>query len=480
MTTRAADQEAPELDLSIIDALEDPNLLGGLPAFEDLSSWSRWLVFLKAAYGLPLDDDELQIFRHHTGRTKYDPPPGGFPEAVAVVGRQSGKSRIAAAVTAYEAIRATPEPDGTDTYALLIAQDSRSAVNALLSYARAPFENVPLLERSVTDSKAGSIHLTTGTVIAAYPCRPAAVRGLRARVAVVDELGFFTATENKPTDKEMLTALRPALSTTGGKLFMISSPAGKTGALYEIFNKNFGRDDSTTLVWKGTAPEMNPTHSKEYLERQRKNDPEGYKSEVDAEFRAGVSNFLDPKCLEACIVSGRHDIPPITGVHYSAFVDPSGGSKDSFGLAVGHLEKGRVIVDLVRGWPAPFNPTGVVAELAAVIKPYGISAVTGDRYAGEWPRERFRAHGFSYLVSKVDRSGLYLEMLPRVNSSAVEFPDDSTLKTELEQLERRSGGAGKDRVDHPPGGHDDLANCVAGVVYLLAPSGAEDPLRHVF
>ena len=40
--------------LTIVQALEDPALFGSLPAFKDLRSWERWLVFLKAVYGLVL------------------------------------------------------------------------------------------------------------------------------------------------------------------------------------------------------------------------------------------------------------------------------------------------------------------------------------------------------------------------------------------------------------------------------------------
>ncbi len=464
---------------TIIDALEDPHLLGGLAPFHDLSTWSKWIVFLKASYGLPLDDDELPIFRHHTGRSVYDPPPGGYPENVCVVGRQSGKSRVAAAVAAFEALRTPSEKDGTAVYAILVAQDSRSAINALFSYAWAPFDQVPILQASVSEKRATDFSLKSGVVVAAYPCRPGAVRGIRIRSAVVDELGFFISTSNRPTDEQMLVAIRPALSMTGGKLFMISSPAGKTGALYRIFQKNFGRDDSTTLVWKGTAAEMNPRHSAADLARMKRDDPVGFRTEMEAEFKAGTSNFLDSDALGACVVSGRTEMRPIKGVHYSAFVDPSGGSKDAFSLAIGHEEKGRVIIDLVRGWEAPFKPTGVVAEIKDVVKSYGIHTVTGDRYAGEWPREQFRAHGIEYKVSALDRSKLYLEMLPLVNSGAMELPDNPTLIAELERLERRSAAAGRDRVDHPPGEHDDLANSAAGVAWLLAP-GTDDPLRHIF
>lgn len=451
---------------SILDALEDRQLFGALPAFRDLSTWRAWLVFLRAVYGLPLEGDDLGMFRRHTGRTLYDPPPGGFPEVVCIVGRQSGKTRIAATVTAFEAVLAEREPDRTELYAVLVAQDHRAALRTLFGYARAPFENVPVLARSVGEIRSEMIRLRSGVTLSAYPCRPAAVRGLRAKVAVVDELAFFTATDGRPTDVEMLRALRPALATTGGKLVILSSPYAQTGALWELHRRHFGRDDSSTLVWQATAPEMNPSLPADYLERMRDDDPEAYRSEVLGEFRSGVANFLDPEALEACVVPARRELPASEDVAYCAFVDPSGGSRDAFALAIAHELDDRIIIDCVRAWPAPFNPSGVVEEAAALLESYDVSVVVGDRYGGEWPREQFRNRGIEYSVAELDRSALYLELLPRVNAGTIELPDDSTLLRELRGLERRRGTAGRDRVDHRPGQHDDRANAVAGVTHL--------------
>jgi hypothetical protein len=42
------------------------------------------------------------------------------------------------------------------------------------------------------------------------------------------------------------------------------------------------------------------------------------------------------------------------------------------------------------------------------------TTVVGDRYGGEWPRERFRKHGIDYRVSDKPRSDLYRDMLPAV------------------------------------------------------------------
>src|SRR5262245_22520436 len=51
-----------------------------------------------------------------------------------------------------------------------------------LSYGCAPFEQIQLLTDMVSSQMRESLALDNGCTLAAYPCRPAAVRGIRARV----------------------------------------------------------------------------------------------------------------------------------------------------------------------------------------------------------------------------------------------------------------------------------------------------------
>ena len=109
----------------------------------------------------------------------------------------------------------------------------------------------------------------------------------------------------------------------------------------------------------------------------------------------------------------------------------------------------------------------MVKEFAGVIKSYGCSTVTGDRYAGEWPREQFNKYGVHYKTSDKPKSAIYQELLPLVNSGKVELLEHETLIRQLLNLERRTSRAGKDSIDHPPGAHDDIANSVAGALVYL-------------
>jgi hypothetical protein len=136
-------------------------------------------------------------------------------------------------------------------------------------------------------------------------------------------------------------------------------------------------------------------------------------------------------------------------------------------LAVAHREDNRVIIDRVLEKKAPFHPYQTVGEFCGMLKHYRCTVVTGDRYGGEWPAERFAAHGIRYETAELNRSELYLTMLPLLNSGKLELPDNQRLVSQLCGLERRTARSGKDSVDHPPGAKDDVANAVAGACVLV-------------
>ena len=440
--------------------------LGTFDALHPGPSWRAWRAFVAAVEGAPMSDIEHQLFRKHTGRS--EPREGGYPEAVCVVGVQSGKTSVAATLADHAALTGQ-----RGTHALMLGQDHRGAMRALLRYAREPFETVPAFSREVVRQTADSIELANGVSLSAYPCRPPAIRGLRACIVVVDELAFFTATDGRPVDQEMLRVARGRVATTGGRIIVLSSPYAQAGALYEMHRKHYGQD-SDTLVWQASAPDMNPTLPADYLQRMERDDPEAYRSEVLGEFRAGVSTFFDPDALSDVIDAGVRERAPQDGVPYVGFADAASGSgKDAFTLAIAHRDGERAVLDVCRAWRPPFNPSGVIAEAAQVLRDYRCSTVEGDRYAPGFVEEGFRSQDISYRTASRTRSELYLELLPAVNAGSCILLDDTTLIKELRGLERRRGRAGRDTVDHRPGAHDDKSNAAAGALVALGKRRAE-------
>jgi hypothetical protein len=117
---------------------------------------------------------------------------------------------------------------------------------------------------------------------------------------------------------------------------------------------------------------------------------------------------------------------------------------------------------------APFAPEAVVADFCTTLAAYGIAKVTGDRYAGEWPREQFKKRNVDYVPSERVKSDIYRDMLPLLNSRRCQLLDNRRLISQLHGLERRTARGGRDSIDHGPGAHDDLANAVAGALVMAA------------
>jgi hypothetical protein len=159
-------------------------------------------------------------------------------------------------------------------------------------------------------------------------------------------------------------------------------------------------------------------------------------------------------------------LPP-ADFNYSGFSDPSGGAQDSFTLAIGHREDGRLVQDVIKAVRPPFDPYQVVSDYAKTLKEYRILSVTGDRYAGVWVSEAFQKHGIRYIPSPMTKSEIYLAFEPLLARGEVELLDNKTLFAELRGLERRTGRGRRDTVDHGPGQHDDSANSTAGVMVNL-------------
>jgi hypothetical protein len=171
--------------------------------------------------------------------------------------------------------------------------------------------------------------------------------------------------------------------------------------------------------------------------------------------------------IEACVATGRFELPPAERTRYTAFVDPSGGSSDSFTLAISHRDAdGRAVLDALRERRPPFAPDAVVEEFAELLKSYSVAKITGDHYAGTWPVASFAKCGIKYEQNAAPKSDIYRDLLPQLNSGKIELLDHPRLIAQLVGLERRTSRAGKDSIDHPPNSHDDLANAVAGALVL--------------
>ncbi len=246
-------------------------------------------------------------------------------------------------------------------------------------------------------------------------------------------------------DDEIVNAVRPGLATTGGPLIIASKPLRENrrslGNIQAAFRQR--RRPANPCVAQGASREFNPSLPQAVVDRALARDHAKANAEYLAQFRNNIESFVPFEVVRAC-VGDYVEMGPLEGRTYSAFCDPSGGSSDSFTMAISHKEGERVIIDCIREFKPPFSPEAVIDELSATLRIYRTYRVTGDRYGGEFPRELFRRRNVSYIVSEKTKSDLFRDLLPLLNSGGITLPkSDRLVRSRFADLNARLRAAAK-------------------------------------
>ncbi len=453
--------------LSIADAFDDPKLFG--PSFAG-SSWDAWRAVLKAAFGLPMSRDEIELFRP---LAKRDPPRRRVKEMWIVAGMRSGKDSLASLIGGYAAAfvdyRGRLRP-GEAASVLCLACD-RAQARIVLKYTKAYFQQCKLLRHLVVSETSDGLELSTGAELTIATNTFRGIRGRSIALAILDECAFWKDESSSSPDVETYNAIKPGTETIDGSMIVgISSPYRRSGLLYQKWKDYFGRDDDEVLVIHAPTRALNPTVKQETIDRALEDDPAAARANWLAEWRDDLATFIDRELIESLVDRGVVVRPPAPGVRYFGFADPSGGRGDSFTLAVAHAEGDVVVLDCLVEIAPPFKASVATRTIVETLKSYRLSSVVGDNYAAEWVRDAFERCGVDYKKSERDRSSIYADALPLFTSGRVRLLESRRLVHQIASLERRVSSGGRDRINHPSGGHDDLANAACGVMVLASGS----------
>ncbi len=454
--------------LSIVEAMDHPEVFG--KHFRG-NTWRFWRMFLAALFALPMDEDMLALYRHHTGREKA--PDSPFKEACLVIGRRGGKSRILAMIATYLATCCdfSPYLAAGEVGTIAIIASDRKQARSIFRYVQGFLEQSAPLAAMIEDQTNDAIRLNNRIAIEIHTASFRVTRGYTLIAALADETAFWRDKSSANPDTEIFRALRPGLSTIPNALLLnASSPYRRAGMLWTTFQKHYGKDDSRVLVVKATTQEANPNIDPATIAEAYEDDPESAASEYGGEFRTDVADFISRAVVEACIEPGCHERPRVAGQNYVAFIDAAGGSgTDSMTLGIAHAERGfGPVLDALRERKPPFSPEDVVTEFAALLKSYGVTRAESDKWGGAWVTEAFKKHNITVTPTAMPKSDIYREVLPLLNGHRCGLLDSPRLVQQLCGLERRTSRGGRDSIDHAPTptAHDDVANAAAGALIL--------------
>ncbi|MDA8351002.1 MAG: hypothetical protein M0038_19795 [Pseudomonadota bacterium] len=460
----------------LYEAMLDPALFGRTFAGP---TFANWRTVAKIMDGLPLEADELALFRELTGRETAPSAPAR--EAYLIKPRRAGGTLFAAAVGLHAALQDYRDRLGPGELATvaLIASDRRQA-RQLMNYVKGLIADSPVIAAEVTNITAETVTFAHRVQLEVHTTSFRSTRGYSYAVVVCDEMAFWRDEYSANPDIELIRAVRPGLANLGGRLLGLSSPHARRGHLFDMYQRHFGNDASDVLIVKAQHSQLNPTIDPKIIERAMAEDPEAARAEWFGEFRGDVSQWLPDELIDAAL-EGRTGGRKQSEV---AFVDVSGGRHDASALAIAHAElperhhsdagplaPPRLVLDLLEHVKAPHESEAVVERFAKILKERHLHKVVGDRYGAEWVVGAFRRHGIEYKAAELAKSEIYMELLAPFSDRRVTLLNDKRLVTELRMLERKPRAGGKaDMVDHPAGAgsHDDAANACCGALWLAS------------
>lgn len=449
--------------MNIIEFIESPQMLND----QTLSLAQR--TALKAIYGLPLTGDEFKMFVKITDLRDY-PLGQEWEEASFILGRRSGKSdQIASSIALYEGCcRRHKLSVGQTGVVMVVASEKKRQAKIVFKYIEGKLRRSPVLRKMIVNITQEVITLRNNVEIQVYPCSIGKVRGMSLICFIADEVAHWKV-EGRDVDVDVLDSVRPGLDFDYSKLVKISTPYMMRGEIFQDYKDFYGKKNDDVIVFQGDTHLFNPAYSEKKLKRLKKRKPLTYRTEHEAFFRTDLSAMYDPAMIDKAINNDRPlEIPYKDGIEYRSFVDVAGGGgKDSYSLAIGHLENKKVIIDVSRSRTPKFNPDEVTSQYCELVKKYKINQVYGDKFSGDWASNSWAKHDVSYERSERTKSELYLEAESPFNTEAVDLPDKELLINQLKNLIRKTRSGGKDSVDTDGGQPEDEANSIAGVIWIL-------------
>jgi hypothetical protein len=159
-----------------------------------------------------MDENDLAIYRQCTGREQA--PTVAPNEVYTIVGRGGGKSFISALTAGYVACFGSYKRclnAGERAVVLVLARD-RDPAKIAFFYIAGLLRAIPPLYHMIEVERADEIELNNGVTVMVKTSEYRAIRGLTVAACIADEIASWDSGGISP-DREVLVALRPAMST---------------------------------------------------------------------------------------------------------------------------------------------------------------------------------------------------------------------------------------------------------------------------
>lgn len=551
-TSNIVDEVEQEVD--IITFCEHPYYLD-----QPLHGAERFI--LKVYYGIPLDDEKKDIrlrsypydnegklvseieyakFLIQQGRTNLLSP-YDYKSAIELVlacGRRGGKTFLASVISSFEAYKLIIKGDPQKYYKLPQGEEIRiinvaSAGDQALILAKATQARIlnsrwfiPYVEgknqseirlRSKRDlellreevkhhGKPLDVHASIR--IEALSCTARGIRGGNVIVGILDEIAHYIDNSGNRSGTVIYEALTPSVATFGldGKIICISSPYTKNGIFYDLFLDSKGRNeedkgDQNKRMFQIPTWEMNETITFQFLDSEKRRNPESFPTEFGAEFSSTITGFFKyPEKVDECIKKEHESYAPeMKCAHYIA-VDPS-ASNNGYALAMVHVEQKErsrkekhgdqeieiktkeqvVVLDRWKVWKLSdpdfdgqeYIDESVIEEyIQGLFAKFIIGKIAYDQFESTSSVIKFKKLGYNAIktpFSRVYNMKIYGKLRNLIYEDKLELFKNEQGLAELKNLQERKVGKRQFIVEAPKQGEittDDMADVLANACFI--------------
>lgn len=405
-----------------------------------------------------------------------------------IVGRRGGKTTLAAIVAIFSTLKVNWKPYLTKTpvATVLVLSHSVDLSEEILDILKQLVESSPTLNRLRNLKKKNTtkiFHLKVpfldenGEVeysnvrIKVGAASKKTTRGSAVCTLLCDEIAYWNLSEEAADpDVEILRAARMSLLQfkEHGTIIKMSSPGIKQGVLYEEWQKREDLKDDY-IQFKAPSWVWNTILGKNEFQAEHRLDPDGFDTELRANFVDSISNFILPEFVDMCVMKGITFQPPADDNRtiYSAAIDAAfKGDRFAFAL-VGYNEK-RVSTYVLKYWEGskkkPVQIHEVATYIRTVTRQYGLNEVAGDQYSFQPMRELFLQYGINLVENTFTlpyKRKIYFGLKRLIHNQQMDLPDIPLLHKEVKELVVEQTSSGQIRIGHPQGGSDDLSDALA-------------------
>ncbi|MBA7578524.1 hypothetical protein ES708_20389 [subsurface metagenome] len=421
-------------------------------------------VVLRSIYAMPLNDDQLKIYRRITRNRKQFEAEIEKEEVCLVLGARSGKSLLASICALYESIVKGDHwrkylNKGEFGYAVIVSTRQKQSEQIIGANCLRLLQNSPKLKDYIKDSTTSELTLKNDMRIVSAPCMSDSYRGVPIYFLCGDEIGHFFV-EGPKADSSILGALLPRMSQFfGAKLILISTPSAKQGSLWQYYQE--GPKKHKRFTAQSDSLFMNPLINKEFLAKEKARDPDNFLREFLAKFCEKVEAFLSTELVENSLKLAG-DLPYKEGNQYYAGIDASGLSlRDKFALAIGHQRGIDVYIDKVKSWNLK-DPDPIMRDIEELAGIYHIKKVSIDRYARGWVENALKKIGL-FVNVRPSLPSIYVNIKSLMLGGRLFLPDNQAIKQGFINTQAYYGRNNQLSIAHERSdneGHSDEADAI--------------------